>query len=193
MKQQNKSFKTKPLIQFLPKDADAVRILKERAERIARKAIAAAQTKAEEAYVRFRLGPQEYYGLPYRYTKEVLHKVQTTPLPQAPEFIAGVLNNRGALLAILDLKRLFQINPPEYENAYVLIVTSNNLTFGCLADNIEGSYAYDPKSLDAPLPSEGGIKQEYILGLDQARTALLKVDVILADIQTQLRGIYGKT
>src|SRR5262249_55253100 len=152
-------------------------------QRFAQQAIATALKTSEDTYVCFRLGTQEYYGLPYCHAKEIMRNVKPTPLPQAPKFIAGVINRRGALLAVLDLKRLFQITPFEYENPYVIVVTGNHMTFGFQADSIEGSRIYDPNALDAPLPSEGLIKSEYILGLHQARTALLKVDAILADIQ----------
>src|SRR5690242_8712747 len=96
MKPGNKSLR-QSLIHFLPQDAAALNILRARADRIAQQAITLAQKTSVENYVCFRLGLQEYYGLPYRYAQEVMHHLSLTPLPHAPAFIRGVINRRGSL------------------------------------------------------------------------------------------------
>lgn len=181
---------SRPLIQWLPQDEYSQNILRERAERVARKAIISAQKRSDSSYISFRLGRDEHYGLSYEQVKEVMPPQNPTPLARAPRFIAGVINRRGALLAVLDLKQLFGIQPTDYSNLSILIVNSKKMTLGILADEVEGSFSYDPSLLDSPLPSEGTIKSEYILGVHQARTALLNVDAILTDIQTQLQGTF---
>lgn len=189
MKPKNKTATRSALIHFLPQDKEALDVLQDRAGKIARQVITNLQKTSEDAYICFRLGAREQYGLPYSHAKEVMHNLSPTPLPHAPEFIAGVINRRGALLAVLDLKRLFHIQAPETASPYIVILTGNQMTVGVLADSIEGSRAYDPGNLDAPLPTEGLIKPEYILGLHQAQTALLNVDAILSDLQSQLKSL----
>ncbi len=189
MKPKNRPTPRNPLIDLLPHSKEELSVLRKRAERIAGQVIANLQKTSEAAYICFRLGPREQYGLPYSQAKEVMHTLTPTPLPHAPEFIAGVINRRGALLAVLDLRRLFHLQAAENGNPAILIASGNQMTVGVMVDSIEGSRTYDPVALDVPLPSEGLIKPEYILGLHQARTALLNMDAILSDLQSQLRNL----
>jgi len=190
MKPKNSSSAKFPLIQLLPQGAEEQSVLQERADRIAKQVIANIQKTDIDTYVCFRLGPHEQYGLRFQQAKEVMHNLSPTKLPHAPDFIAGVINRRGSLLAVLDLKRLFHIKPDGYEkDTYILVAMGKKMTIGILADTIEGSRSYDPNTLDAPLPSEGIIKSEYISGLHQGTTALINIDAILSDIQVQVRSI----
>ncbi len=175
---------------LMPKGKETRRILQERAEKIAQQVVKTARQTSEESYLCFRLGPQEHYGLPYQHLKEVMPDRCPTPLPRLPSFIAGIINRRGALLTVLNLKQLFQIQPMESVNSSILIVSYKNMTLGILADSIEGSRSYDPSKLDAPLPSQGPLKTDYLLGLHEARIAILNIDSLLRDIQSQLpRGL----
>ena len=190
MKAKNKSNTSFSLIHLLPHQENELKILRERADQIAKPVIDYTPKTQVDAYVCFRLG-LEQYGLPFQHAKEAMHHLSPSPLPQVPEFIAGVINRRGALLAVLDLKRLFHIQPPGYEkDTYILVATGNKMTIGILADSIEGSRHYDPSTLDTPLPSESIHKPEYILGLHQEGcTALLNINAILSDIQSQVRSL----
>jgi len=174
---------------FMPQGEEDLRILHERAELFAKHAIDNIENAHEVSYVKFRLGVHEQYGIPYQYAKEVMHNVTLTKLPFVPSLIAGIINRRGMLLAVLDLKQLFHIQPTEYDNnSYIIVVMGNGMTIGILADGIEGSNAYDPITLDVSLSSDGVIKPEYIVGLHKGRTAIINVEGILSDPQIQVRS-----
>ncbi len=192
MKTKNKVSQPFSLFDFLPQKENELKILHERAARLARPIVESIQQQEVDAYICFRLG-QEHYGLPFRQAKEVLPHLQLTQVPRVPEFIAGVINHRGSLLAVLDLKSLFHIQPAEYEkDLSILIATGNKMTIGILADRIEGSCHYDPSIVDAALPSEGNIKPEYLSGLHQkGSVALLNIEAIVADILLQVGSILS--
>jgi purine-binding chemotaxis protein CheW len=171
----------------MPKSKKSKKILKDRAELIAKNLIETVAQTESENYISFYLGENEKYGIDYKYTREVIDNVMLTKLPCAPNFIAGIINRRGALLAVIDLKQLFYNETAEQSKEMsIIIVSSNNITVGILTDHIEGNTRYNPQSLDDPLLSENITKIEFITGLHNANTAIINIEAIIADLQLQL-------
>ena len=77
---------------------------------------------AEEQFVIFRLGDQEY-GLPVAAVDEIARPPDhVSRLPRAPAFIDGVMNLRGSVVPIVDLRRRFEVEPKEFGNARRILV-----------------------------------------------------------------------
>ena len=170
--------------ELMPQNKEAERILRSRAKQMAIQPIDTQKAFGTTSYIRFRLGTDELYGIPYHFAKEVMRHLTPTTVPFAPYYIAGVINRRGALLSVLDLKKMFHI--PLSENTHIILVSSGKITVGILTDGIEGIDNYDLATLDAPLPTAGTIKPDYILGLDKGITAIINVEALLADIQLKV-------
>jgi purine-binding chemotaxis protein CheW len=172
---------------FMPCSKKSKAILHARAELIANNLIETIDESEKANYIRFYLGQNEQYGIDYIYIKEVVDKVMITKLPCAPHFIAGIINRRGALLPIIDLKKLFFNEPAGSINAdNIIIVSANNITMGFLADRIEGNTRYNEHSLHEPLLSETITNIEFIVGLHQAKTAMINVDAVISYLQRHL-------
>lgn len=171
---------------FIPKDDESLHILKERARVLAKE-----ETKHEEEatlsnYIRFRLGRSESYGISYEKTKEVMSGFLLTPVPHLPPFFSGVINFRGTLIAVINLKILFHIeHDVASENPQIIIVNKENMMAGLLVDDIQGNDAYDPSKLDLPISSQG-IAPEFILGIDKGTTAIINIEKILDNINFSL-------
>jgi purine-binding chemotaxis protein CheW len=176
--------------EFLPKDIQSVRILQERAQHLAIKKVDLSETKNTVTYISFTLGEKSLFGLPYQAAKEVLHKAAITHLPAVPNIIAGIINWRGVLLTILDLKSIFYISDSsKIQKNHIIITSGNNIPVGILVDNIIGSDNYDPDTLDHELPLlNEPINTEYIIGLANSVTSIINMDKIVNDIQGKLEG-----
>ena len=168
---------------LMPKNKEATRILRERAIYLARHERDNKKEEGLVSYIRFRLGAKECYGIPYLYIKEVIQHLTPTKVPFAPYYVAGIINRRGALLPVFDLKLFFHIQPSPVEHTHIILISSGNTTVGILADDIDGSDTYDPALLDASLTSADLINPDYIMGLHQGVTAIINVAAILADPQ----------
>ena len=166
---------------LMPKNKEAARVLCERANYLARNEINNKEKAGVISYIKFRLGTNERYGIPYLYAKEVIQYVPPTKVPFVPDYIAGVINRRGGLLPVFDLKQLFHIQSTPAEYTHIILIAYNNMTVGVLADSIEGSDTYEPSTLDASLTSEALIKPDYIVGLHQGVTAIINVKAILSE------------
>jgi purine-binding chemotaxis protein CheW len=181
-----------PATELMPHDADSQHILHMRAQFLATSKIKQddLETSADGIkYICFNLGnAQERYGLPYQFVKEVINNVRPTKLPTAPNHIAGVINRRGNLIAVIDLKHFFHTKLPECEkDAYIIVITVNDMTVGILADGIEGSNIYDPTKLDPPFTFLDIIKPDFIIGLHQGVTAIINVEVLMSSPELQVK------
>lgn len=175
-------------LDLMPQDANAQYILKKRAEILAKSQMDSnsSQPIATIPYIRFSLG-KEFYGIPFQYAKEVIHNIMYVNVPLIPTYIAGIVNRRGALLTILDLKKFLKTQISEYtKNACIIVISDGNQTIGVLADTIEDSDAYEPHLLDAALTSEDAIKSTYVEGLHNGLTTILNVKTILSDLSIQM-------
>ena len=170
------------VVTLMPQSPVEQRILRERAEVLARPEQEAVDGEASEAFVCFRLGSSERYGIPYRYTDEIMYPGEIASIPCTPAFIAGAVNRRGELLTVLDLKQFFRTEGDDYgDEARIVVVGGAVITVGILVDAVEGHEMYQPSRLARPLPSDGVSNLEYVKGIHQGRVTIIDVEALLGD------------
>jgi len=157
----------------------AGQILRERARVLARAPERALDALLE--VLEFRLG-SEHYAVETRNVGEVYPLKDLTPLPRTPTFVRGIVNLRGHILPVLDLKRLFDLPEVGLTDLHcIIVVRSADLEFGLLADVIVGVQTIPLDSLQASLPTLTGIRDEYLKGVTAERLVVLDLPGILAD------------
>jgi len=121
-------------------------------------------------YLTFRLG-RESYGLPVLGVREIIRLCPITPVPRMPEYIKGVINLRGKVIPILDLRAKFQLSTGSYGDRACIIVVQVGappvtvMLMGAIVDAVEEVVQLGEKEL-APTPDFGGSPNtDYILGL----------------------------
>ncbi len=121
-------------------------------------------------YLTFRLG-RESYGLPVLGVREIIRLTPITPVPRMPASIKGVINLRGKVIPILDLRAKFQLPADGYgERACIVVVQVGDppapLTLmGALVDAVEEVVQLTDAELE-PTPDFGGVPDTgYILGM----------------------------
>jgi purine-binding chemotaxis protein CheW len=175
-------------INYFPTNENDVNSLRQRAEQLAAPPLEKIKTTELANYIQFSLGPTGKYGIDYNYAKEIINNANITKAPCAPEFVAGIINRRGALIAILDLKRVLFNQTTEYQaDVNIIIVTANHITLGILTNGIDGNHHYDPTNLDTPIPSENITKTEFIVGIHAGEIAMINVDAVIAETLTGTR------
>lgn len=171
-----------PRASLMPTGATAARVMDQRARHLSQPEERPTAELDRDLYIRFRLGPAEEYGIPYRWLEEILHLAPLARVPGVPAFIAGVMNRRGEMLTVLDLRRLFGI-PASVEEAEptVIVASAGGLTVGLLVDHLFGNAPYDPDRLNAALPSAGISNPAFVEGIDGGRVTILNLQALLAD------------
>jgi purine-binding chemotaxis protein CheW len=178
---------------FMPKDESIQKELMKRAKILAVKHETNEDQTKLVKYIKFKLGKKELYGIPYKNIKEVVGNFMLTPIPNLPTYIAGIINLRGSLIAVINLKIFFSITDvEESNNLQIIIVNKGDMIVGILVDYLVGSEVYDPSSLDLPMLSKS-IAPEFIVGINQGNTAIINVEMILSDsnlhIETKSKAI----
>lgn len=182
------SHNIKTAADLMPKTDSARKILLARATHFSQPPLKETPKIEMQSYIKVQLG-NEYYGIPYSDTKEVINHDSVTPIPNIPNYIAGVINHRGALITVIDLKRLFQLSDGSKEKSNlssIIIIADQTGPVGLLVDTILGNEIYDPKQLENPLPTDNRIKLQYIAGINNGFIAVINMPLILEDLHKQL-------
>lgn len=166
---------------LLPQDSASRKVLEARARVIAKPA-SLQQHVARDHYLQFRLGPVELYGIPYHYLEELLYVGNLARVPCTPAFVAGVINYRGELLTLLDLKQFFRVDVAGLgEDARIIVVKYGSMRVGLLVDAVDGNESYQDTEVLPPLSSDGVSNMDYVLGIHQGRVTLLNLQALLED------------
>ncbi|WP_320170590.1 chemotaxis protein CheW [Maridesulfovibrio sp.] len=113
--------------------------------------------------VSFVVGDREY-GLPIMLIQEVVRKVPVTLLPAAPRFMQGVINLRGRVTPVLDLRHLLH-DGKGVRDKFVVVCKHKGLQIGLAISAVRTMYRVDKKDLVWGVESEVGVASEFLLGL----------------------------
>ena len=134
--------------------------------------------------VSFHIG-QEEFGLGIQSIQEINRMVDITRVPNAPEFVSGVINLRGKVIPIINLRKRFGFPPKESDrNTRIIVVELSGMVVGFIVDSVSEVLRI-PKNITEPPPSiVAGIGSEYITAvakLDNRLLILLDLERILKD------------
>ena len=156
------------------------RILKARAQALARAPVAQI-TEAALEVVEFSLAT-ERYGIETAYVREVFPFKELTPVPCTPAFFMGIVNVRSRLIAVVDLKKFFDLPPTGLHDLHhVIILHSAEMDVGILTDDVVGVRSVPVSQLQTSLPTLSGIGQQYLRGVTGERLVVLDAARIMAD------------
>jgi purine-binding chemotaxis protein CheW len=157
------------------------RILADRARALARTRKASLAPREMLEVLEFRLA-SERYCVETRHIDGVHPLRDLTPLPGTPSFFPGIVNVRGRILPVLDLKKLFELPDRGLTDLHqVVVVRGNDMELGLLADVVVGVRKIEPGALQASLPTLTGIRAAYLKGVTEERLVVLDLDAILSD------------
>jgi purine-binding chemotaxis protein CheW len=130
----------------------------------------------------FRLS-QEWYGIEITKLREAMKIDKITYLPSSPTYIAGIVNLRGNILSVTDLKRIFGLPQEELnDKTRIVAIESGMLETGLLVDEVAEAIEVPIRKIEPPLATLAPEVAEYIEGhckVDEKLIALLNADKIL--------------
>lgn len=156
-------------------------ILKDRAARLAVEPEKKAGAEEYIEVVEFLLA-HERYAVSSEYVREIYPLNELTPLPCTPRFVLGIVNVRGQILSVIDIKKFFDLPEKGLTDLNkVIILHSGDMEFGILADSIVGVRNLTPGEIETSLPTLTGIREEYLKGVTRDRLVVLDAGKLLAD------------
>jgi len=123
--------------------------------------------------VSFKIGSEEF-GVDILKVQEINRMVEITKVPQAPHYVEGVINLRGKVIPIVDLRKRFNLELKEYDkNTRIVVVNIGGNIMGLVVDSVSEVLRL-PSSTIEPAPEiVTGINSEYIKGVAKLEDRLL--------------------
>ncbi len=160
---------------------DAAQTLHNRAQSLAQPLVPVSAANTSLDLLEFRLA-KECYALETRHVCEVHTLKDLTPLPCTPPFVVGIVNLRGRITPVIDIKKFFDLPDAGITDLHsVILVRGNEIEFGLLADAIVGVRSVALESLQHSLPTLTGIRANYLKGVTAEGLVVLDLERILAD------------
>lgn len=135
---------------------------------------------AEEEYVNdeiqlviFKLGREEY-GVSILQVQEIKRITEITRVPHTPDYIKGVINLRGSVLPVIDLKK--RLNLPQQaptEDTRIIIVKVEELSIGMVVDAVSEVLTISQQHVDSPEVVAGSVSANYLSGVGKLEDRLL--------------------
>lgn len=166
---------------FAPASAKEKEVLKTRARELAQEPQAAEVEADWLEVLEFYLGG-ERYALPLAQVRVVSLLKELTPVPCTPPFVVGVINLRGEIRTVIDLKKFFDL--PEMgitDLNKIIMIQNGEMELGILADSIRNVQRVRINDMQPALPTMTGISADYLRGVTSDRLIVLDALKILAD------------
>lgn len=166
---------------WAPTAEETQQILRERALALTQESMPGETVDDSIEVVQFTLA-YERYAVESRYVRHVSSLENLTPLPCTPAFVLGIVNLRGEILPVIDLRKLFEL--PERgltDLNRIIVLQSGKIVFGILADTVTSVHRIFLADLQLSLPTLTGIRRNYLKGITCERLVVLDAAKLLMD------------
>ena len=132
--------------------------------------------------VTFSIGEEEF-GVDILKVQEIIRTMEITKVPKAPEFVEGVINLRGKVIPIIDLRKRFGLIAKDHDkNTRIIVIEISNMIVGFVVDSVSEVLRIPANTVEPPPPVVAGLESEYISGVGKLQDRLL----ILLDLNRLL-------
>ena len=132
--------------------------------------------------VTFSTGDEEF-GVDILRVQEIIRTMAITKVPKAPEFVEGVINLRGKVIPIIDLRRRFGLQSKAHDkHTRIIVIEINTMIVGFVVDSVSEVLRIPASTVEPPPPVVAGLESEYIGGVGKLEDRLL----ILLDLDRLL-------
>ncbi|HJV75146.1 MAG TPA: chemotaxis protein CheW [Noviherbaspirillum sp.] len=148
-----------------------------------------AETGKGDEFLAFTLGEEEY-GVVILNVQEIRGYETVTRIANAPEFIKGVVNLRGIIVPVVDMRIKFNLGTPTYDQFTVVIILNiGGRVVGMVVDSVSDVISLAPEQIK-PAPEVGSaLNTEYLIGLgtlDQRMLILVDIDKLMSSAEMGL-------
>lgn len=140
----------------------------------------------------FRIHDQEF-GINIFQIQEVYKMQDITQVPNSPEIVSGVINLRGKVIPIVDIRKNFGIQSPPEKNAKIIITQIQGRTIGIIVDQVSEVLKIPVNQIEPAPDIALSVKSSYIIGVAKLKERLLiLLDMNCMFSNTEIQGFKGK-
>jgi purine-binding chemotaxis protein CheW len=132
--------------------------------------------------VTFNISNEEF-GIDILRVQEIIRTMEITKVPRSPDFVEGVINLRGKVIPIIDLRKKFNMESHEHDNqTRIIVVELQGMVVGFVVDGVSEVLRIKSSTVEPPPPVVSGVDSEFISGVGKLEDRLL----ILIDLDKLL-------
>lgn len=135
-------------------------------------------------FLTFLLG-KESYGIEIKYVIEIIGIQSITEIPELPEYVRGIINLRGKIIPVMDVRLKFKKEPKEYnDRTCVIVVDINNISIGLIVDSVAEVITIADGDMVEPPQMYKGFNNRYIKSIGKVGNEvklLLNCEIILTE------------
>lgn len=125
----------------------------------------------------------EQYGVEVEKVRTIERMMPLTRVPKTPPFVKGVINLRGVVVPVIDLRGRFSLPESEYtDNTRIIIVSVNEMEVGMIVDSANDVVDVNSSTIEQPPEIVGGIRAKYLRGLAKLSAERLLVLLNLEEV-----------
>ena len=144
-------------------------------------------TEKEGKYLTFALGPEEY-GLEILKVREIIGYMAITAVPQMPAYVKGVINLRGQVIPVIDLRSKFGMNTATVTEETCIIVVEirqdgRKFSTGIVVDHVQEVLDIDGENIEEAPQFDSSVNTDFIMGMGKIGDSvkiLLDIDKVLS-------------
>lgn len=135
-------------------------------------------------YLTFTVGREEY-GIEIRYITEIIGIQEITEVPELPIYVKGIINLRGKIIPVIDVRLRFKKEPRDYnDRTCVIVIEIKDVAVGLIVDNVCEVLKISEEDIVPPPDTKTGFHNRYVRGIGKVGDKvklLLDCDKLLSD------------
>ncbi len=142
-------------------------------------------------FLTFALGKEDY-GIEIKYVTEIIGIQAITQIPELPDYLKGIINLRGKIIPVMDVRLRFRKIPMEYtDRTCIIVIDINEISVGLIVDTVSEVISIEDGNIVPPPSIKTGFSNKYVKGIGKTGNEvklLLDCEKILSEEETELLG-----
>lgn len=145
-----------------------------------------------ERFLAFSLADEEY-AIPLLSVKEVIALPEFTPVPQSPPHFSGIMNLRGQVISVIDLRLKFGIKSTKAAETSVIIIDMGESSLGVIVDSVNSVFSPQVDQLSDPPEMEGNRNADAITKIYRKEKSLVLILDIFKSLSKEDRSVLERS
>jgi purine-binding chemotaxis protein CheW len=124
-------------------------------------------------FLTFALG-EEKFGIDIKYVTEIIGMQPITALPEAPDYTKGIINLRGKIIPVIDIRLKFKKEPKEYnDRTCIIVIDIEEVKVGLIVDDVADVLKIEDENIAPPPDHRAGIQNRYLAGIGKVSSNVI--------------------